>query len=139
MFSNPLQIHAENVHSLLAGGNAELVGDPTWLYPILLPSITDTLMGLYRVHYAVDNKKLSATLRDLNGKADDELCELLKLQRSVFFTCPGYLDPAMHNLLRSYSEHEHWKKSGHFKTFTELFDPVTQIFSKIGWVHICTS
>ena len=91
----PLQINTENVHSLLAGGNAELVGDPTWLYPILLPSITDTLMGLYRVHYAVDNEKLSATLRDLNGKADDELCELLELQRSVFFTCPGHLDPAM--------------------------------------------
>ena len=83
MLTNPLQIRTENVHSLLAGG--ELVGDPTWLYPILLPSITDTLMGLYRAHYAVDNEKLSATLRDLNGKADDELCELLELQRSVVF------------------------------------------------------
>ena len=83
MFSNPPHIHTENAHSLFASGNAELVGDPTWLYPILLPSITDTLMGLYRVHYAADNEKLSATLRDLNGKADDELCELLELRRSV--------------------------------------------------------
>ena len=58
-------------------------GDPTWLYPILLPSITDTLMGLYKVYGAAEDRKLSETLRDLDEKEDEDLCELLELQRSV--------------------------------------------------------
>ena len=63
-------------------GSAELAGDHTWLYPILLPSITDTLMALYRAHFASEDAKLSATLRDLDEKEDDDLCELLELTRS---------------------------------------------------------
>lgn len=59
-------------------GNA---GDHTWLYPILLPSTTDTLMTLYRAHCAIDDEKLSATLKDLDEKLDSELCELLELTR----------------------------------------------------------
>lgn len=62
-------------------GTSDLAGDPTWLYPIILPSITETLLGLYRAHYAVDDEKLSTTLKDLDEKPDDELCELLELQR----------------------------------------------------------
>ena len=55
--------------------------DHTWLYPILLPSITDTLMTLYRAHCAVEDGKFSATLKDLDQRSDSDLCELLELMR----------------------------------------------------------
>ena len=55
--------------------------DYTWLNPILLPSITDTLMALYRAHCAADDEKLSNTLKELDEKPDSDLCELLELMR----------------------------------------------------------
>ena len=74
---------SESVFSSPDTRKVGLSGDPTWLYPILLPSITDTLLGLYRAHCEVDGRKLSTTLRDLDEKDDEELCELLELQRLV--------------------------------------------------------
>ena len=68
-----------------SAAHSRAAGDPTWLYPILLPSITDTLMGLYKVYGAAEDRKLSETLRDLDEKEDEELCELLELQRSVLW------------------------------------------------------
>ena len=72
------------VYMMLAA--AGVAGDHTWLYPILLPSTTDTLMTLYRAHCSVDDDKLAVTLRDLDEKLDNDLCELLEITRSYLTT-----------------------------------------------------
>lgn len=61
------------------GGGA----DPTWLHPILLPSIYHTLFALYREHAREDNNKLSNLIGRLNMLSEVRLCEVVEVQRSV--------------------------------------------------------
>ena len=55
--------------------------DPSWLYPILLPSIFPTLFAIYKEHHAEEDDKLKTQMETLNELADKELCSLLGLQR----------------------------------------------------------
>ena len=62
--------------------------DPSWLYPILLPSIFPTLFAIYKEHHAEGDDKLRTQMETLNALPDKELCSLLGLRRLVKFDQP---------------------------------------------------
>ena len=55
--------------------------DPSWLYPILLPSIFPTLFAIYKEHHTESDDKLRTQMETLNALPDKELCSLLGLRR----------------------------------------------------------
>lgn len=55
--------------------------DPSWLYPILLPTIFPTLFALYKEHHSEDDCQLTTLMEALNQSSDKELCSILGLQR----------------------------------------------------------
>ena len=55
--------------------------DPSWLYPILLPSIFPTLFSLYKAHHSDDDMKLRIAVHTLQQRTDKELCEMLDIKR----------------------------------------------------------
>ena len=57
--------------------------DPSWLYPILLPTIFPTLFALYKEHHSEDDCQLTTLMEALNQSPDKELCSILGLQRSA--------------------------------------------------------
>ncbi len=57
--------------------------DPSWLHPILLPSIYNTLSALYREHAREDNSKLRNLIGRLSSFSEVRLCEVMGVQRSV--------------------------------------------------------
>ncbi|XP_064389423.1 alsin-like [Halichondria panicea] len=48
--------------------------DPSWLHPILLPSIFKTLFALYSEHHREDSKRLSEKMATLDTMSDERLC-----------------------------------------------------------------
>ena len=55
--------------------------DPSWLHPILLPSIFKTLFALYSEHHREDNKRLCEKMTGLNTLSDEELCRAVGIRR----------------------------------------------------------
>ena len=71
--------------------------DPSWLYPILLPSIFPTLFSLYKAQNSEQDLQLRTTIIDLQSRTDKDLCEILDIKR--------YLSP-LHICIFSSSSHE---------------------------------
>ena len=57
--------------------------DPSWLHPILMPSIFQTLLALYNEHNWEENKKTNERVSLLGERGDEELCRILGIQGSV--------------------------------------------------------
>ena len=57
--------------------------DPSWLYPILLPSIFPTLFCLYKSHHSDDDLQLRVAMSTLRQRTDKDLCEILDIKRYV--------------------------------------------------------
>ena len=58
--------------------------DPSWLYPILLPSIFPTLFCLYKTYHSEEDQQLRKTIVTLQKKTDRELCEILDIKRYIY-------------------------------------------------------
>ena len=54
--------------------------DPSWLYPILLPSIFPTLFCLYKAHHSDDDLQLQIAMNTLQQRMDKDLCEILDVK-----------------------------------------------------------
>ena len=54
--------------------------DPSWLYPIILPSIFPTLFALYKEHYAGDDHKVGHVIAMLDSQGDEELSRVLGIE-----------------------------------------------------------
>lgn len=55
--------------------------DPSWLYPILLPSIFPTLFSLYKAHHSEEDLKVHVAMESLRTRSDKEICEILDIKR----------------------------------------------------------
>ena len=70
--------------------------DPSWLYPILLPSIFPTLFCLYKAHHSDDDLQLRIAMSTLQQRTDKDLCEILDIKRQIITTV---VFPASQSLL----------------------------------------
>ena len=57
--------------------------DPSWLYPILLPSIFPTLFCLYKAHHSDEDLQLRIAMSTLQQRTDKGLCEILDIKRYI--------------------------------------------------------
>ena len=60
--------------------------DPSWLYPILLPSIFPTLFSLYKAQNYEQDLQLRTAMVNLQSRTDKDLCEILDIKRYLYCT-----------------------------------------------------
>ena len=78
-----LKAKRDNVRrSVILESSGELCS-PSWLYPILLPSIFPTLFALYKEDYYDDDRMLAEIIGSLDGNSDTELFNTLDTFRFV--------------------------------------------------------
>ena len=70
--------------------------DPSWLYPIILPSIFPALFELYKIHYTENDDKFNQLMVTLGERTDEELCKLLEITQYV---CNKMCDIRMYSLM----------------------------------------
>ena len=58
--------------------------DPSWLYPILLPSIFPTLFCLYKAHHVDGDLQLRIAMSTLQQRTDRDLCDILDIKRYFY-------------------------------------------------------
>ena len=66
--------------SRISTSSQQTNSDPSWLYPILLPSTFTTLFALYAEHYSEDDHRLAKLMTELSRRDDEELCIALDLE-----------------------------------------------------------
>ncbi len=76
-----------------------LHADPSWLYPIILPSIFPTLFALYKEHYSRDDFKIGRVISRLDQRSDEELSEILGVRRYILLTLCAVLNTQRETIL----------------------------------------